>query len=66
MRHETVLTKTVDALLGVYQLNCDITLSLVKVASPISGQVHDHCCCHHGMREVGLNEVKQKAISTEM
>ena len=50
------LTQTVDALLRVHELNRDVTLSLVKVASPISSQVYDHCCCHHGMREVGLSE----------
>lgn len=52
-----------DALLGVHQLNSDVTLSLVKVASTISSQMYNHCCCHHGMRKVGLNEGKQKVKS---
>lgn len=56
---KTVLTKTMDALLGVHQLNSDVTLSLVNIVSPISSQVYNHCCCHHGMRKVGLNERKE-------
>lgn len=64
--HKTVLTKTVVDILGVHQLNSDITLSLVNVAGPVSSQVDNHCCSHHGMRKVGLDKGKQIALSTRV
>lgn len=57
---EAVLTETMDALFGVHQLNSDVTLSLVMVSSPVGGEMDNHCCCHHGMRKVGLNKKKKK------
>lgn len=49
-----------DPLLGVHQLNSNITLCLINEASPISSQVYNYCCCHHGMRKVGLNKGKRE------
>lgn len=57
---EAVLTKIMDALFGVHQLNSDVTLSLVNEGSPVGSEMDNHCCCHHGMREVGLNKESQK------
>lgn len=53
---KTVLTKTMNALLGVHQLNGDVTLSLCQVTCSISSQMYNYCCSHHGVRKVGLNE----------
>lgn len=52
-----------DPLFGVHQLNSNITLCLINEASPISSQVYNYCCCHHGMRKVGLNEGKSTKLS---
>lgn len=52
--HRWRLTKAVDALLGVHKLNCDVALSLIDEDLPVRGQMDDHSCRHHGMREVGL------------
>lgn len=52
--HQLLLTKAVDALLGVHKLNRDVALSLINEDLPVRGQVDNHSCCHHGVREVGL------------
>ena len=48
------LTQAVDGLFSVHQLDGDITLGLVYIASTISCQVNDYCCSHHGVGEVSL------------
>lgn len=54
--HRLLLTKAVDALLGVHKLNRDVALSLIDEDLPVRGQVDDHSCRHHGVREVGLEK----------
>lgn len=51
-----LLTKAVDALFGVYKLNRDVALSLIDEDLPVRGQMDDHSCCYHGVREVGLEK----------
>lgn len=57
--HRALLTEAVDALLGVHELDRDVALSLVDEDLPVRGQMDDHGCCHHGVREVGLGKTSR-------
>lgn len=54
-----LLTEAVDALFGVHELDRDVDLGLVDEDLPVGSQVDDHCCCHHGVREVGLGKTNR-------
>lgn len=60
-----VLTKTMDNLLCVQQLNSYIALCLVHEGSPICCQMYDDRCCDHGMGKLCLNEGNQKENTVE-